>query len=55
MEESIVTLVMLEFGTITLKIMGNNKIWLKQIYGEGMEVSGFEIEKLLQDYYKGNF
>lgn len=31
------------------------KLWLLQHDGEGMEVSKEEIEKLLQDYYKGNF
>ena len=44
----------INFGTIILKFDGRIW-WLSQLDGESMEVSLAEVDKLLQDYYKGNF
>jgi hypothetical protein len=41
-------------GSISI-IFYDNIIFLEQADGEGMEVSMQELEKLLQEYYSGNF
>lgn len=44
----------ISFGSILVKA-DSDRIWLEQDSGEAMEVSEIEMEKLLQDYYAGNF
>ena len=47
--------VIVQFGTITLKLYGGDRVWLQQSDGEGMEVAKVDIEKLLQKYYTDTF
>jgi hypothetical protein len=47
--------VSIDFNGITLKLYEGEKLWLEMPDGEGMEVSTVEIEKLLKEYYDGNF
>lgn len=44
----------IRIGSIILKTDGDT-MWLETVEGEAMEVSPDEIEKILSDYYAGNF
>ena len=42
------------FGSICIK-WSLGEYWLEQRNGEGMTVSSEELERILQDYFGGNF
>ncbi len=43
------------FGNMIIRVFSSGELWLLKPDGEGMEVSADELEKLLSDYYDGNF
>jgi len=44
----------IKIGSIILAIKCGS-YWIMQLDGEGMEVDMHEMERMLQDYYSGNF
>jgi hypothetical protein len=44
----------IHFGSIILRLDGG-LWWLEQTDGEAMEVSLLELDRVLQEYYSGNF